>query len=415
MSTLKIHLCAIPANIWENPASVHGKGPDIAGFVTDALGCERRIAKEVNLDNEYERYTLCCQRIEQEIGSSSLLAPLQSMNDFSIVIQAGRFPVVTIGVDYLNILDKMSDKEGFERLGASFFPPVTITSHHEVFTQLAKELNIFDVDNVQRRIDFFSLAKDSGCGVVELQSAYHMSDVLVESIDARIQPVHKKHERQYITIPDFPHDFTSEAIYGEKKKKLVVDLRKRIYEALKNGEPISFGNAARHDEITEVLHEFVFMQASSEIQPLPLRVVYVDGSEARPFPLFSFSNIVRYADFPEIAPLRVALMSMRHLELDPEIDFCWFRNRDVSRTRTLAETDQFCYEATLTQLRDCLELGDLVIHLYHTGLEPAVIGFYRGVVEVLCKLHVQKPERRLAVIPFYYRGGKNYQAGTIWQ
>jgi hypothetical protein len=415
MSTSHIYLCAIPPNIWECSASLHGKAPDIARFVTDALGCERRIAKGVNLDNEYERYTLCCQRIEQEIGSSYLFTPLQSMEDFSEVLQTGRFPVILIGIDYLNVLDRMSDKQDSKRIGASFFPPDTISSHHAAFTHWSEDLSISDVESIHRRIDFFSLAKNSGCGVVELQSAYHMNDVLVETIDVRIQPIHKKHEEQYITIPDFSHDFTNEAISSFKNKKLADNLRQHIGSALKIGEPVVFGNEARHDEITEVLHGFVFVPTTSPIQSLPLRVVYVDGSEARPFPLFCLSSADRHTLQLETAPLRVALMSMRHLELDPEIDFCWFRNRDVSRTRTLAETDQFCYESTLTQLRDSLALGDLVIHLYHTGLEPAVLGFYRGVIEVLCQLHAQKSERRLAVVPFYYRGGKNYRAGTIWQ
>jgi hypothetical protein len=146
-----------------------------------------------------------------------------------------------------------------------------------------------------------------------------------------------------------------------------------------------------------------------------MRVVYVDGSEATPFPVFGLMAIHNDGARPAIAPLRVALMSMRHLELDPEIDFCWFRNRDVSRTRTLAETDRFCFDTTLSQLHDSLALGDLEIHLYHTGFEPAVLGFYRGVVQVLRELRIQRSSRRLVVIPFYYRGEANYQAGTIWQ
>jgi len=141
-------------------------------------------------------------------------------------------------------------------------------------------------------------------------------------------------------------------------------------------------------------------------------VAYTDGSEATPFPLFCLpqldSNIV-----PSENLLRVALMSMRHLELDPEIDFCWFRNREVSRTRTLAETDQFCFDTTLEQLKDSLQSGDLTIQIFHTGFEPAVIGFYRGVVKVLLDMQKQT-SLSLNVIPYYFRGENDYQTGSLW-
>ena len=113
-------------------------------------------------------------------------------------------------------------------------------------------------------------------------------------------------------------------------------------------------------------------------------------------------------------PLKMALMSMRHFELDPEIDFCWFRNREVSKTRTLAETDQFCYAATVDQIDQGMEQGELHIQMYHTGFEPAVIGFYRGVVHKLLKL---RPEQKqtLSILPLYFRGGNNYQPGKPWE
>jgi len=101
--------------------------------------------------------------------------------------------------------------------------------------------------------------------------------------------------------------------------------------------------------------------------------------------------------------------------MDSDIDYYWFRNREVSRTRTLAETDQFCFDATVTQLRDCLAIGDLQMHLYHTGFEPAVLGFYRGLIQTLIHLRGQGGKPAVAVRPFYYRGADNYEPGTVWR
>ena len=185
-------------------------------------------------------------------------------------------------------------------------------------------------------------------------------------------------------------------------------LRQHILEALRSGEPVVFGSEAQHDVITEVLHDLVFVDERDVQRPVMLRVMYVDGSEAEPFPLFCLS---RQAVSLNASLLRVALMSMRHPELDPEIDVCWFRNRDVSRTRTLAETDSFCYRTTQNQVKDYLKLGALHMHLYHTGFEPAVIGFYRGIVQALTSYGLRT---RLVVTPFYFRGKQGYQSGRDW-
>ena len=145
-------------------------------------------------------------------------------------------------------------------------------------------------------------------------------------------------------------------------------------------------------------------------------MTYVDGSEAAPFPIFCLPRPDESAGHEtDIMPLRVALMSMRHLELDPAIDYCWFRNREVSRTRTLAETDHFCFNATVSQLRDSLSLGDLSVHMYQTGFEPAIVGFYRGLVKTLLELRQKESDLRVSVLPLYFRGGENYQSGSDWR
>lgn len=418
MSAIHFFLCAVPRSFWKQPSTVHGRTVDIARFVADALGCEQRIAKDVNLDNEYSRYTLCCQRLEQEIMLSQGVKFIARYADFSAVLQSGLFPAVALDSTYLRLLERTAEEPGPERLGASFFPPDTVGSHLDAFSRWLVIQGTTAEQSAQQRIAFFRSATQAGCGVVEFQSAFHQFRegelAAVNAADVAAQPV-EKHER-FISVPEFARDDIEIEGFGRRKQDLAVILRRQIREALTLGEPVTFGNEAQHDVIAEILNEFVFVPPGQSPQLLEMRVMYADGSEAEPFPLFCLPrNEMLDVSARATAPLRVALMSMRHLELDPEIDFCWFRNRDVSRTRMLAETDQFCFDMTLAQLRDSLALGDLVIHLYHTGFEPAVVGFYRGVVQLLREARMQHGGARLAVVPFYFRGNTCYQPGTVWQ
>src|SRR6266496_300426 len=109
MSQSRFYLCAVPKIVWEQSATQHELGADISRFVSDALGCERRMAKQVNLVNEYSRYRLCCQRLEQEIIQCRRVTPLRtSMSqwgvEFSATVQQKHFPVAFLPQGYLTML-----------------------------------------------------------------------------------------------------------------------------------------------------------------------------------------------------------------------------------------------------------------------------------------------------------------------
>lgn len=417
MTTSRFYLCAIPRPVWEDTSNVYGVG--ISRFVTDALGCERRIAKEVNLANEYSRYTLVCRRMEQDILQSGRLRITKDAQAFHEARSANFFPTLVLQAGYLTLLSRTLDQPGQERLGACFFPPGEVGKHLQVFKRWAKEQGLIDTPLVKQRLNFFSWAQQAECGVVELQYGFQLADErqlqAVSSYGYAAESVLKENDH-YIELPEFATDGLAIEFFGHKGKKqhLARILEGQIRQALQTGEPVNFGNQAPHDVITEVLHRFVFVPPGEMVQPVKMRVVYVDGSEAEPFPLFCLPLPTNQTNSP-VFPLRVALMSMRHLELDSEIDYYWFRNRDVSRTRTLAETDQFCFDTTKIQLKDSLALGDLDIHLYHTGFEPAVVGFYRGVVRALLGLSKQQGGPAFSVTPFYLIGGSDHEEGNIWR
>jgi len=55
-------------------------------------------------------------------------------------------------------------------------------------------------------------------------------------------------------------------------------------------------------------------------------------------------------------------------------------------------------------------MNGLELHLYHTGLEPAVIGVYRAIVE---SLRAPSNRGRFVVIPKIFRRGR-YDSLKAW-
>jgi len=187
-------------------------------------------------------------------------------------------------------------------------------------------------------------------------------------------------------------------------------LEAEIEEALPTNGKVNMSNQP-HEVSTEVLGQFV--RASADQVPGRVRVIYADGSEAKPFPLriLPMNSVPAPTNPVEIS---VALMSMRHLELDPVVDWAWFRNKEVSQTRPLAETDELCFQYSLKQLAE-LQVAyaghALQLKMYHTGFEPAAIGFYRAVAATL-----MRQRGWLRVVPYYWRGGTRFAASeTIWE
>lgn len=406
------YLVALPRTVWEEES--HPDELGIGSFARDAVGCERRMEKEVNLEIEHERYNLICRQLEQVVMNSAQLRHVKDAPGFRQALQAGRFPTQALLPGYLALLARTLASAGKRRLGASFFPPDQVAAHRESFGHWAVAVGLQNTPVVQQRLAFLEMAALSDCGVVELQTAFHRSSPEQQAVvDHGCAPAAEE-DGQFIEVPDFVTTGDALEPFGNEGRKahLARILRGQLRKALQEGELVAFGNQAPHDVITEVFNEFVFVPAGEPVQPVELRIIYADGSEAEPFPLFCLQRSRESAR--GIEPLRAALMSMRHSEMDPLVDLYWFRNREVSRTRTLAETDQFCYETSVGQLEESLALGEVDLRMYHTGFEPAVLGFYRGVVRALLQQRQKGTGASLSVTPFYYRGD-HYQTGSVWR
>lgn len=405
---IRIYQCVLPARYW----STAQPQSHIAMMIQDALVCESQIAKEVNLENASARYHRLCQSIEQEVMLNKGLTRITNAHEFSHVWEQDKIPYVELYHEYLAFLYGLVDDTPAGRIGASFVPPQQIAAHHEAFKRVAIAKNFHNSRDYEQRMMVLELAQHVDGGIIEVQS------------DGHLYPAeHDESTRSAIPLLNMPPQYISPSIdinacihiiapylqpyQYEEMQKLI----RHIGVQIGQNQPTTFGSTANHVQITEALRRMSY-QVGANVQHVPLRVMYVDGSEADPFPLFSLSQ-PRH-NVPIGTPLKVALMSIRHTELDTEIDYCWFRNRDVSRSRTLAETDAYCYRVSREQLQDALRDGDVVLHLYHTGFEPAVIGFYRAVVDTLRQLRQQQSPKTVHITPFYFRKNYAFVEGMPW-
>lgn len=125
-------------------------------------------------------------------------------------------------------------------------------------------------------------------------------------------------------------------------------------------------------------------------------VRYRDGSSGPNFPLrfIRFSRPVP----PDWRELKFAMLSIRHTEMDALVDGAWLRNVDISQDRPHGDVDRIAFEQSIAQLEALTEGAPVAIHIFQTGLQPAVMGVYRAVAQ-----HLFHRPGSLAVIPRYFR------------
>jgi hypothetical protein len=189
------------------------------------------------------------------------------------------------------------------------------------------------------------------------------------------------------------------------------NLRQAFEFALRQNTAVNLSNPF-HPQITETLRRYSYKQDNQRENEW-IKVVYGDGSEPEPFPLFTLnevdrSEIAETIDYPE---LKVSLISMRHLEQDAFVNLAWFKNHQASRPQKFAETEKYCSEVTVAQLEELEK--PVKIRLYQTGLQPAVVGFFRGLV--MWKLKHPDISQQVIVIPQYHNKSEDtYEDGQVW-
>lgn len=150
---------------------------------------------------------------------------------------------------------------------------------------------------------------------------------------------------------------------GDHRRLASADtLRRQLRTAISSGEPLSVGSQAKHEVLTEVFRELHHPDSPAGA----VRLMYAtEGEEGQP---------LRFGPLPhrsghEGGSMHVGLMSMRHTELDSEVNGYWFRNRLVSVTgRSHAAAEAYCHRDSLRRLRLLAQKGITDLYITHTGL-----------------------------------------------
>jgi len=145
-------------------------------------------------------------------------------------------------------------------------------------------------------------------------------------------------------------------------------------------------------------------------------VIYADGTEAAPLPLFCLKpkSADALTTLHEQPVFNMGMMSSRHSSdgLDVRVDVYWFRNQEISIGRTQAETDDVAYKKSKEQFLKMRTEGPFRIDFYQTGFQPAIVGFYRALAEELIAQY-KNPIAQLEVTPYYFMGVV-YKVGKVW-
>lgn len=338
-----IRVCAVPARYWTASPRVVGDGDLIQDLIADVLATSRRMAKPLGSETERLRFDETSELLEQAVLRRTV--PFEPEH-FARQIAAGRVPVVALDPE-------TSRRLLGENRPATIAPP-----------EVQRYLESIDGGGAWR--DLASLALESGCGLIE---------ALV--IDCECTPV-EGGEGGEAEVGDAVAAAAPEAPAVRSREEF---FNYQVARALANDSLAVNASTANHVEIVRVLARWVVAPGAAAA----IRLVYADGSEARAFPLRCLPPRERGAAETQ---LRVGLMSMRHLQLDALVDWYWFRNREIDQSSTLGRADEYCYLHSVRQLEELrcsVGAGGVLLRLYHTGFEPAVVGFYRAVTESLCR------------------------------
>lgn len=404
----------------------------------EARSLRERITSGVNLERERERFSSAMSRIEAELLRRLASAPDDTLRaEWDVaslrgVLDAGNLPVLELDEGYLHLqvaaelarAEKrtlgISERADPLALGSSVFEAAQLADHLAAcdadVAALGDAVPKVGLEAAERRAGFLRAARELGSvGIVEVQIPLNNHGAIRPAIERPPRAAAAVH-----SPPVEPFEGYDPSERRSRRDQMVQRLDRDVAAAVEQfrrdgrGGKVNASNQP-HEVTTDVLGAWVRAGGGAA----RVRIVYSDGSEAAPFPVCCLGGRGKPEKEPKV--FKAALMSMRHLDIDRIVDFAWYRNREVSQTRSLAESDEFCFHESLAQLRRLYALAARIeqpirLEIYHTGFEPASMGFYRAVTAVLTAADdfqagwASDLPAHLIVAPFYYRGGTTYEA-----
>lgn len=419
-------LCAIPAACWSSTSSRHRAVELLQRYLRGLATLERRISKNVAVEDERARYMRLCRQIEDvALGNAR---PGATRRAFRKTLDEGQFPALRIGSGYVDLLRHLElenselGPRGGARIGSSVFRPTEIAANARQVESAAKQLGYSRALALRHRQWYLNeRVRSSSCGLVEIPEPLGCSILSDEDMAPgaedgrdliqRIRAWFRRRWRKEVAPPSdeslrrsqrgsastFPASDDWRRYGGTEDRGEFMEqrLRDQVTSAIAGSGAVNLTNQ-RHKMATTILQEFIHLDPQHPACHVP--VAYGDGTDVAPFPVRCVAPLP--ATWTATKEFHVALVSMRHLPIDAYIDFNWYRNAEVPSRHGLSHADAHCFDESKRRLAQLLRanIGERVlIHLYHTGYMPAVVGFYRALVTHLAS--GEFPHGCLQVIP----------------
>lgn len=384
-----VEIIALGTDFWESHP--------VKDLTSTALVSERRIRKESNLRIERVQYTLATKSLQRE--AKQYPHKLATFNAGEIFLEELR-----------ELLDLTMEEKSFSpfvtsaRPSATFFPPFLIRDHVDNMNNLIDLTGLKNNKLLNDRIGFLvqllDQYKKTAFGIVEVIEPHSVtfSREKLERDKLAWEKSFKKTSAPSITSINLTDQ-------GDLEEKLF----QKIHLATKKIQEINFSNWS-HITITKALHKCIY--ETPELDSKKIRVVYGDGSESEEFVFIlrkKNDNNSTDSKVSEVPILKASLLSMRHLDQDEVVDMAWFINQQASKPRSYGDAEKICFDITLDQLSQLNKPSQVI--LFQTGLQPAIVGFYRALLQWLNS----NESPQLRVIPKFFdpRTG-NYSDGEHW-
>lgn len=414
---MKLSTFAISKNDWSNQV--------FSVVIQQAKDSARKIQKGIDVGIERKRFNNACNRIETlalEKGKEVLIneKSLQKMLDSISAKSSVFFPFLEHDnlKTFTKVFDDASKKYLAENQATIVFivkefsqGAIKIKSHSEEaltknsaisnITELNKvdTLNIADIKTSFHKQILTAIEKGTPIGWINIQEGDDNSNTLL------------RHEGIIICLRE--HIFAGKqptSIEHYKVKEKIVDKnaneerRKSFWFRVQNffSPQPDIMMQIEVPKTKTIIHDII---------PRNVQFAFSDGSISDLFPLYS---MIEVKPKDKLTVIRTALISNRHFELDNVVETCILRNSEISRRQeaTIADQEKLSFEIAQKFFNEILEKTDGAhIELYHTGLEPAVIGTYRAFLSTILK----KGNRgKLIVTPKVFKGGDKYSDLKQW-
>lgn len=329
-------------DVYEAPDVSWSPDSPMGRLAFDALSCEERRRAGVGLPADDVRYVRIVRRLVD-------------------LAQAQFSPRVSVdGERYARLAEKAyagggsGAADAYGRGMAVFFRPEHLAAHIDALRRLG--------------------TSDDERAIVTALAACAGGVVLVPRLDGPGPPGADAAHRLFASVE--PHLELAGATPADPWPTQPYEALLHQFSSLGDGDRIVNVGPFTNHQLAAAIHTFAFGLG----EPRSYRLRFQDGSLSAPllFPMLAPQGPTRI-----VAPvLRVALLSHRHLGLDHEVDMNWFRNAETSTGDAHTVIEQRCTRLTEEQLRSFS--GDrLQLRMEQTGLLPAVVGFYRGLMQTL--------------------------------